>query len=100
MLRLQARNFGQDQDTSEFTRYLNSVPILLQEGDSLLWWKSYMTEFPSLAGMARDILSILLTSISVERLFSSARDVIQRGRNQLGALMIQDILIAKSWEKR
>ena len=55
-----------------------------------------MTEFPSLAGMARDILRILLTSVSVKRLFSSARDVIPYRRNRLGAPMIQDLLIAKS----
>jgi len=59
-----------------------------------------MTEFPSLAGIARDILSIPLTSVSVERLFSSARDVIPYRRNRLGVPMIQDLLIAKSWEKR
>jgi len=52
MRRLQARNFQQYQDTSEVTRYLNSAPLLLQEGDPLLWLKSNMTEFPSLAGMA------------------------------------------------
>jgi len=59
-----------------------------------------MMEFPSLAGMVRDILSIPLISASVERLFSSARDVIPYRRNRLGALMIEDLLIAKSWEKR
>jgi len=59
-----------------------------------------MTEFPSLAGMARDILSIPLTSVSVERLFCSAREVILYRRNRLGAPMIQQLQIAKSWEKR
>jgi len=36
----------------------------------------------------------------VERLFSLARDIIPYRRKRLGAPMIQDHLIAKSWEKR
>jgi len=50
--------------------------------------------------MAQDILRIPLTSVSVERLFSSARDVILYRRKGMGGPMIQDLLIAKSWEKR
>jgi len=94
--RLQARNARHDVDTIEVTRYLSSALVTLHKGDSLIWWKSNTIEFPSLAFMAQDILSIPLTSVSVERLFSSVRDVIPYRRNRLGGPMIQDLLIAKS----
>lgn len=59
------------------------------------WWKANTDEFPTLLRMVQDILSIALTSISVERVFSSARDVIPHHRNQLSAIMIEKVLIAK-----
>ena len=49
--------------------------------------------------MARDILSIPLTSVSVERIFSSAKDVIPYRRNRLSANMVEQLLIAKSEHK-
>ena len=61
------------------------------------WWKANADEFPTLSRMARDILSIPLTSVSVERVFSSARDVIPYRRNRLSPTMIEELLIAKGW---
>ena len=50
--------------------------------------------------MARDVLSILLTSVSVERVFSSARDVIPYRRNRLSPIMIEQLLVAKCWLRK
>ena len=50
--------------------------------------------------MARDALSIPLTSVSVERVFSSARDVIPYRRNRLSPIMIEQLLVAKCWLRK
>ena len=50
--------------------------------------------------MARDVLSIPLTSVSVERVFSSARDVIPYHRNRLSPIMIEQLLVAKCWLRK
>ena len=99
MRRLQARNSRMDTDLTEVTRYLTSPIVILHQGDPLVWWKSNTIEFPTICHMARDILSIPTSSVSVERLFSSARDVIPYRQNCLGEPMIQDLLITKSWQK-
>lgn len=49
--------------------------------------------------MARDILSIAVATVSIERSFSMARDVIPYRRNRLWGKMIQEIMIAKAWDK-
>ena len=100
MRRLQARNGRNELEATEVMKYLDSPLVPLTSGDPLSWWKANADEFPTLARMARDILSIPLTSVSVERIFSSAKDVIPYRRNRLSAKMIEQLLIAKSWHKK
>ena len=99
MRRLQARHARNDFEATEVSKYLNSPLVPLMRGDPLPWWKDNADEFPTLARMARDILSIPLTSVSVERIFSSARDVIPYRRNRLSGKMVERLLIAKSWHQ-
>jgi len=49
--------------------------------------------------MARDILSIPVTSVLVERLFSSARDILPYQRNRMGHEMITTLMVAISWDR-
>ena len=100
MRRLQDRNSCMDTDLTEVTWYLMSPIGILHQGDPLVCCKSNTVEFPTICRMARDILCIPTSSVSVERLFSSARDIIPYRRNRLGAPMIQDLLIRKSLQKR
>lgn len=99
MQRLHARNNKFNHDGSELSRYLNSPVVELTSFDPLSWWHLNQMEFPTLARMAQDILSIPLSSVSVERLFSSARDVIPYRRNRLSPEMLQNLLLLKSWYK-
>jgi len=49
--------------------------------------------------MARDILSIPVTSVPVERLFNSARDMLPYRRNRMGHEMITALMVPKSWDR-
>jgi hypothetical protein len=47
---------------------VQQVPL---DTDPLMWWKQHVQEFPHLARMARQYLTVPATSASPERLFSS-----------------------------
>jgi hypothetical protein len=92
--RLAASKTKQHDLREELTRYLNDTRLLSDEEDAniLLWWKVSISlllscgsarilsglsqrhahEYPILARMARDYLSIQASSVGVERVFSSA----------------------------
>jgi hAT family dimerisation domain. len=58
-----------------------------------LFWKDHEAEFPALASLARDILSIPATGAGVERLFNSARDICHYRRGSLKSTTIQDLMM-------
>lgn len=97
--RLQQTTEDADNGDPEVCRYLNSRIVKVPHGDPLPWWKAHQAEFPTLAMMAKDILSIPIASVSTERAFSLARDVIPYRRNRIGNKMIRALMITKSWAR-
>lgn len=59
------------------------------------WWKEHETEFPALASLAHDVLTIPATGAGVERLFNSARDICHYRRGSLNANTIKDLMLWK-----
>lgn len=57
------------------------------------YWKDHQQDFPGLASVARDILSIPATGAGVERLFNSARDVCHYRRGSLNPTTIQELMM-------
>ena len=88
----------QSEDIPEIKRYLTSSLAILEGQCPLSWWKVHATEYPTLARMARDILSIPLTSVAVERIFSGARDILPYRRNRMSHQMITALMLTKSWD--
>jgi len=86
------------EDIPELQRYLASSLAILDRQCPLSWWKLHATEYPTLARMARDILSIPLTSVAVERLFSGARDILPYHQNRMGHGMITALMLTISWD--
>jgi hypothetical protein len=58
-----------------------------------MFWKDHQHQFPALANLARDVLSIPATGAGVERLFNSARDVCHYRRGSLKPSTIQDLMM-------
>lgn len=98
MQRLQQTTEQSDTADPELSRYLNSPIVLLEDGNPLPWWQANEERFPTLAIMAKDILSVPIASVSTERAFSMARDVIPYRRNRLGPQMIRALMLAKAWD--
>ena len=58
-----------------------------------MFWKDHQHQFPALANLARDVLSVPATGAGVERLFNSARDVYHYRRGSLKPSTIQDLMM-------
>lgn len=93
-------NFTNSQNSKqELEKYL-SQPRSASSVDILQWWKLNQLQFPVLAKMARDFLSISATSVPAERLFSKASLVIRKHRNRLSNESAQWLLCINSWSKK
>jgi len=93
-------NYTNSQNSKqELEKYL-SQPRSGSSVDILQWWKLNQAQFPVLAKMARDFLSISATSVPAERLFSKASLVIRKHRNRLSNESAQWLLCINSWSKK
>eukprot|EP00731_Ephydatia_muelleri_P029211 Em0020g855a len=64
----------------ELDRYLKEAEINFRKDDPLLWWRSHETYFPTIAKLARKYLCIPASTASSERLFSTAKNILQKKR--------------------
>ncbi|KAJ5764716.1 hypothetical protein N7520_004275 [Penicillium odoratum] len=79
-----------DGRQDEVTRYLSKG---LSKGNPRVYWKEHEQEFPVLARIARDILSIPASGAGVERLFKYARDICHYRRGQLRPDTIKGLML-------
>lgn len=77
-------------DDDEIARYLARG---LERQKPRLFWKEHEKSFPTLAKMARDILSIPASGAGVERLFNCARDICHYRRGQLKPSTIRGLML-------
>ncbi|KAJ5379647.1 uncharacterized protein N7496_002075 [Penicillium cataractarum] len=81
---------NQTNGLSELDRYLGISTRMI---NPRVFWKNNQHEFPILASIARDVLSIPATGSGVERLFNSARDICHYRRGSLKPKKISDLMI-------
>jgi len=75
-------NTIQDLNQIELEKYL-SLPSVGLNCNPLQWWKTFHSEFPTLAKLAIKYLCIQGTSVPRERIFSCAGNVITDHRSSL-----------------
>jgi hypothetical protein len=96
MLRkLQAR----DSPVSDIDKYFDTPPISVTDttGRNWLcnWWKMHKGEYPRMAAAARDYLAIPASEVAVERVFSTARDVLGIRRHSLKGDTIRMLMLIR-----
>ncbi|SJL11861.1 uncharacterized protein ARMOST_15272 [Armillaria ostoyae] len=86
---------------SEYDRFYIAYKNIDQgdANDPLAWWKLHESKFPIITTMARDFLAIPGTSVSVERLFSTSRQLCTEVRSSLKADTIMKAMLTKAWIK-
>ncbi|KAK5790533.1 hypothetical protein VI817_007820 [Penicillium citrinum] len=77
-----------DGRQDEIMRYLSKD----DKGNPYVYWKEHKQEFPVLARIAQDILSIPASGAGVEHLFNCARDICHYHRRQLKPDTIKNLI--------
>ena len=80
---------------TELNAYMR-VQQVANDTDPLMWWKQHQEEFPRLARMARQYLTVPASSASPERLFSSVGLV----KSDLRGRLLDTTLIDVMWAKQ
>jgi hypothetical protein len=87
------------QQTGHGDEYKKYLEIPAQPCDQpLIWWQGRQVEWPNLAIMAFDMLSIPLMSSECERIFSAAGYLVTPRRNHMKEDIIEATTCLRSWQ--
>lgn len=65
--------------------------------DVLSFWKAHQYRHPELASMARDILSIPVSTVASESAFSNGGRVLDQYRSSLKHEVVEALICSKDW---
>uniref|UniRef100_A0A2P2LB48 Zinc finger BED domain-containing protein DAYSLEEPER n=1 Tax=Rhizophora mucronata TaxID=61149 RepID=A0A2P2LB48_RHIMU len=86
------------QMKSELDQYLDeSLLPRVQEFDVLGWWKLNKLKYPTLSKMARDILTIPVSTVGSESVFDSGPKTLDAYRSSLRPETVEALVCAKDW---
>ncbi|CAI0393829.1 unnamed protein product [Linum tenue] len=94
-------SFGENQflgDKTQLDEYLDDKRLKRkQQLDVLLWWKNNESRFPELAHLARDVLSIPITTVASETAFSMGGRVLNSWRSSLLPENAEALITTRNW---
>jgi len=87
-------------EISELDIYLDDPRVVVRAGENfnvLAWWKKNSDAYPILSLMARDFLSIPVSTVSSESAFSCAGRILGKNRTYLSPETLEALVCAKDW---
>ncbi|XP_066164419.1 uncharacterized protein [Oryza sativa Japonica Group] len=92
-----ARSHG---PAEELSNYLDSDAIMHETSDFnvLGWWNDHKMSYPVLSKLARDVLTVPVSSVSSESVFSLCGRIIEDRRTSLSSDHVEILLSVKDWE--
>ncbi|KAL2338164.1 hypothetical protein Fmac_012610 [Flemingia macrophylla] len=89
---------GNSQFKSELDEYLEE-PLLAEEADFdiLRWWKVNGLKYPTLSRIASDILSLPVSTLTVDSVFDTEIRKMDSYRSSLSSLTLEALICAKDW---
>lgn len=85
-------------EKTELDRYLEEKRINRSiDIDILEYWNSNQFRFPNLALMARDILSIPISTVASESAFSTGGRILDQYRSCLAHTVVESLICTRDW---
>jgi hypothetical protein len=87
--------------SGELAKYLSSDVVPHHEDDDfniLQWWQEHKQQFPVLSILARDVISVPVSTISSESAFSLAGRILEERRTSLTPDMVKTLMCIKDSE--
>jgi hypothetical protein len=85
---------------NELTAYMDSAPITDygEDFDILLWWRDHWLTYPVLSILARDVLSVPVSTVSSESCFSCTARILEDRRRRLLPEHVEMLTCLKDWD--
>jgi hypothetical protein len=91
-----------DKKVSELDLYMSEDLVKVNDNeatfDVLSWWKGQVTNFPILSTLARDVLSMQVSTVASESAFSSGGRIVDAFRSRLKPEIIEALVCCKDWK--
>ncbi|PIA29150.1 hypothetical protein AQUCO_06200023v1 [Aquilegia coerulea] len=94
------REASYETSKSELHRYLDQPPLMIpQESafDILDWWRTQKASYPALSAMARDLLTIPVSTVASESAFSGSERVVSKYRSCLLPNVVEALTCLNDW---
>ncbi|PWA70737.1 AC transposase [Artemisia annua] len=104
-VRAKLLDFDEFQNNESTTNKKSELQLYLEEPrmertlelDVLAFWKSNEFRYPVLASMARDFLTIPISTVASESTFSASGRVLDQHRSSLGKETLEALICTKDW---
>ncbi|PON61517.1 HAT, C-terminal dimerization domain containing protein [Trema orientale] len=90
------------QQSSDLTQYIELDSNIDPDDENckvLDWWHKRQSRFPVLSQLARTVLIIPVSTISLESTFSTTKMIVDKRRTSLAPEMVEVLACVKDWEK-
>ncbi|KAA8519269.1 hypothetical protein F0562_013525 [Nyssa sinensis] len=94
----ESQHYGLTRNKSQLDLFLEEQKFdRKQDLDILSYWKANKLRYPELALMARDILSILITTVASELAFSIGSQILNKYRSLIVPKNAEALLCTQDW---